>query len=110
MKMFLNGVHVIIPCKKCKVHAKNYILKTDLDEVCKNKNNIFKFWVELHNQINILLKKPVMKVSDAWELYAQKNGIFLAFTPLTLFAFTKEFNIIANTSSFRSDNSFQRST
>ena len=74
MKGFIKGIPYIIPCEKCSVHALNYIEKSDLDTVCKNRKSLFKFFVDLHNDVNKRLGRPTMTLQDAKDKYI--NGQF----------------------------------
>lgn len=72
MKEFLCNLTVTIPCKKCSMHYDNYIKKhkNQLDNICKNKNQLIKFLIDCHNQVNIRNGKKVLSYEDAMKLYS----------------------------------------
>ena len=71
MKSFIQGIPVMVPCEKCADHACAYIekRKDDLDEVVKNNENLFVFFVEFHNFVNSRLGKSQMSLEDARKMY-----------------------------------------
>lgn len=73
MKGFIRGIPYIIPCEKCSNHALNFIEKSNLDTVCKNKETLFKFFVDFHNEVNQRLGKPTMTLEQAKEKYINGN-------------------------------------
>lgn len=71
MKNVILGIPVLIPCETCKEHATNYIEqhKHHLMEICKTKNDLFKFLVDFHNFVNQRLGKRVICYEEAHNLY-----------------------------------------
>jgi hypothetical protein len=71
MKNVILGIPVLIPCEACKEHATNYIEqhKHYLMEICKTKNDLFKFLVDFHNFVNHRLGKRVICYEEAHNLY-----------------------------------------
>ena len=73
MKGFIRGIPYIIPCEKCSNHALNFIEKSNLDIVCKTKDNLFKFFVDFHNEVNTQLGKQRMTLEQAKQKYMNGN-------------------------------------
>ena len=71
MKNFIIGIPIMLPCETCKEHATAYIEKNKefLDYTCSSRDNLFKFFVDFHNYVNIRQNKPVMGYDDAYKLY-----------------------------------------
>jgi hypothetical protein len=72
MKQFIIGMEVMIPCEKCSDHATSYIEKNwnHLDEIVSTRDNLFKFFVDFHNEVNKRYNKPLMSYDEAYKLYS----------------------------------------
>ena len=77
MKNFIIGIPVMLPCEKCSYHASAYIESQypNLDEIVKNKDNLFTFFCNFHNIVNERLNKPTMSVKNAYELYSNNFNV-----------------------------------
>jgi hypothetical protein len=77
MKNYILAIPYTLPCEKCSNHARSFIESnySNLDIICSSKNNLFKFFVDFHNYVNIRYNKPIMSVQDAWKLYTGKATI-----------------------------------
>jgi len=62
---FIVSLTYLLPCKKCRFHLKNHLVEYDLDDVVRSKSNFFNFTVDLHNEVNRSLNKPVISYEDA---------------------------------------------
>lgn len=71
MKNWLQNLKWTIPCKMCSDHYGSYIFKNQnrLDEICQNRENLFAFFVDIHNKVNRRNNKPEMSLEDAKKLY-----------------------------------------
>jgi hypothetical protein len=73
MKNFLDGMPVMLACTICSEHATSFIeqkkAEGKLDEIVAGRENLFSFFVEFHNHVNLQAKKPIMSLSDAKTLY-----------------------------------------
>ena len=70
MKSYIQGIPVMVPCEKCADHATAYIeSRDDLDEVVKNKDSLFSFFVEFHNFVNERLGKKRIPMETAIKMY-----------------------------------------
>ena len=74
MKMFITGLPAIVSCDTCREHLYAYILKSDLDEVSSSRNSLFKFFVDLHNYVNLRTGKSSIDVDRAKETYGFYTG------------------------------------
>ena len=52
MKKFLLSLQNVLPCSYCQKHFKEFMDKTNMDEVLKNKNQYVKWMIDLHNDVN----------------------------------------------------------
>ena len=72
---FIKNLPYQLPCFSCSEHAKNYIKdkEHDLHQICRTKKNLFEFYVDFHNYVNIRNKKRTYTYEEAWDMYS--NGI-----------------------------------
>ena len=77
MKNFIIGIPVMLPCEKCSYHASAYIESQyeNLDEIVKNKQNLFTFFCNFHNIVNERLNKPTMSITDAYKFYSNNFNV-----------------------------------
>ena len=71
MKGFILGIPVMIPCEICRDHAISHIQNNydNLDLVVSNRENLFNFFVDFHNNVNRRYNKPEMNYDEAYDLY-----------------------------------------
>ena len=71
MKNFIFGIPVMLPCEKCREHANQFIESNynNLDNIVSSRDNLFKFFVDFHNNANIKTGKPEMSYEEAKKLY-----------------------------------------
>ncbi|ASZ85140.1 160L [Cherax quadricarinatus iridovirus] len=69
MIKLISALHVLIPCAKCKEHFYTYISSTDLNKITSSRENLFEFFVNVHNFVNKRNFKPQMSLQDAKRLY-----------------------------------------
>lgn len=69
MKNFIQSIPVFLPCKECQDHAFDFLRSSNLDKVVENRKELFTFFFNFHNAVNLRLKKPLMKIEDALKKY-----------------------------------------
>ena len=71
MKNFILGLPIMVPCVVCKEHATAFIEKhrNKLNDICSNRDDLFKFFVDFHNQVNKRYNKPILSYEDAYSIY-----------------------------------------
>jgi len=71
MKNFILGIPVMLPCEKCREHANQFIESNynNLDNIVSSRDNLFKFFVDFHNNANRKTGKPEMSYEEAKKLY-----------------------------------------
>ena len=75
---FIDSIPHILPCPMCGEHFKE-ILKTHQPDY-KDAQSMWKWSVDVHNEVNKSLDKPVLSYDEAWaEL--KKNGEPVEATP-----------------------------
>lgn len=55
MKNFILGIPSMVPCEKCIIHSTQYIEqhRDNLDNIVSTRENLFKWFVDFHNEVNI---------------------------------------------------------
>ena len=69
MKELLINLPLLVPCVTCKEHFYNFIKNSDIDNVTANRENLFRYFVDVHNYVNRRYKKPEMSLNDAKKIY-----------------------------------------
>lgn len=76
MKSFIMGIPVMVPCEKCADHATAYIeSRSDLDQVVKNRDSLFSFFVDFHNFVNERLGKDKIPMEAALKMYKGTTNV-----------------------------------
>ncbi len=60
----------MIPCKICKEHFK--VRTKDLKKFLNSKDDLFRYFVDVHNDVNRSLKKPEMSYEEAVAKHSTK--------------------------------------
>lgn len=69
---YIRGLPIMIPCDVCKNHAYTYISKFSDNQllfIAADKDRLFKFFWEFHNDVNKRTNKPVISLEKAYEIY-----------------------------------------
>jgi len=76
MKKLIANMPLLIPCVACKEHFFTFLKTANLDNATASKENLFKFFVDVHNYVNRRFRKPEMSLSDAKKMYGfDKSGV-----------------------------------
>ena len=68
-KNFFTNIQHILPCKICGNHYKKNLNKHELtDNILSSSDELFKWTVRMHNEVNILNNKKVIDYDKAREL------------------------------------------
>lgn len=70
MKDFITIVPLLLPCPSCQQHAHKIITNSNLNQAVQNRDTLFEFWVDFHNAVNIRLKKRIVSVQQARQMYS----------------------------------------
>ena len=83
-KKFFENLHDVIPCKLCSDNYKDHLIEFPLnDKVLSSKKNFIEWGIDVHNAVNKLNKKKIVKYDDAVYnivknlkyLYVKKNNV-----------------------------------
>ena len=75
MKQFITSFPIMVPCESCRDHAIAFIERNwnNIDAIVSSRNNVFEFFVKMHNMVNKKLNKPEMTISDAYKKYSPSS-------------------------------------
>lgn len=74
IKLFYNMKNGGILCHDCALHFKTYSDKNKIELCYNNKEQLFKYFVDLHNDVNIKTNKQLISIENAKELYKNSNN------------------------------------
>ena len=69
MKQLLLNLPLIVPCLSCKEHFYSFLRNSNLDHATNSRENLFAFFVDIHNYVNKRYNKPMMTLEDAKRMY-----------------------------------------
>ena len=70
LKGFINGIPEMVPCIECSEHARAFIEANKVRiENLKRGDEVFRFYFDFHNFVNMRLNKPVISYEQALKLY-----------------------------------------
>lgn len=76
MYIFLNSLGDVLPCKKCQINYKNNLVKYPVNnEVLNNKNNLTKWIIDIHNEVNKETNKKELTYQEALDSMKQQLDI-----------------------------------
>lgn len=80
IRNYINAIPFFLPCRECSIHAKSFIDSIqindkNLNNVLSSRKNLFEFFVDFHNKVNQRHNKPLMKYSDAYNIYFNVNRV-----------------------------------
>ena len=59
-----------IPCTTCTTEFRKFLKENNLHQICRNRNNLKKFMIDLHNYVNENLRKDVLDYTQVDQLYS----------------------------------------
>lgn len=64
-----------LPCSSCRPHASSFVEnnRNNLDEIVKNRENLFNFYVDFHNSVNQRKNKPLWTYEQSKKYYLGKS-------------------------------------
>lgn len=73
---FFKNLYKLIPCPYCSKDIKNIITDNINDNIFENKNKLIEWFIDIHNKVNIKLKKKkLFNKSEVDKLYIKSNHI-----------------------------------
>lgn len=71
MEEFLNNLKHTIPCEKCKIHYRQRLQRNPIINYLNNKQSLFRYTIDLHNQVNKSLGKKIYTYDEVVEIYRE---------------------------------------
>lgn len=62
---FFTNLSNILPCNKCCINYKKKLKENPIENSINNKNSLMKWVIDLHNNVNKSLKKPLLTYEQA---------------------------------------------
>lgn len=72
-KEFYEALQFMLPCPMCREHLKNHLIKYPITPHLDRREDLFKWTVMLHNEVNKSLNKPIFTEVEAL-LYIKRLG------------------------------------
>ena len=66
---FFLSLQNVLPCKLCQDHYKQHLIESPISSHLDNKESLVKWCFDLHNKVNISLKKPEFTYDEFIEKY-----------------------------------------
>ncbi len=58
-----------LSCSSCIIHFKEYMKKQNMYDICKNRENLKKFMIDLHNHVNKQNNKEILSYETVDKMY-----------------------------------------
>jgi len=71
---FFNNLVFLIPCNKCRIHYRNHLNKYPVINYLDNSDNLFKYTIKIHNEVNKTLNKRVYSYEEVVKFYRSEYG------------------------------------
>ena len=71
MEEFFNNLKSIIPCDKCRIHYRQRLERNPIINYLDNKESIFRYTINLHNQVNKSLNKKIYSYDEVVQIYKE---------------------------------------
>ena len=79
-RIFYGQIPYVIPCASCGEHLKEVYASNPIENALTSAEELFKWTVDVHNNVNKRLGKPVVSVEEArayWmNLPSESSGVF----------------------------------
>jgi hypothetical protein len=70
---FFNSLQYVLPCEKCQINLTKHYQKFPLtSNILSSKQNLIKWWIDIHNLVNHQTNKPLMTYDDAISVMERK--------------------------------------
>ena len=72
---FFDSLKHVLPCNKCKGHYKENLKKYDLNNSLNSRQDLVKWLIDLHNDVNRDNGKSVWSYSDVYNKYYNLHNV-----------------------------------
>ena len=66
---FFNSLVFLIPCDKCRIHYRQHINNNPVVNHLKNSDTLFRYTIDLHNEVNKSLGKKIYSYEEVAKIY-----------------------------------------
>ena len=66
---FFNSLQFVIPCDKCRIHYTERINKNPVINHLENSDSLFRYTIEIHNDVNKSLRKRTYIYDEVIKIY-----------------------------------------
>jgi hypothetical protein len=77
MKNFIFSLTYLLPCEVCKYNYSKKIKKLNINNIVKNKSNLIKMFIDIHNEVNVQTNKKKLTqqeaINEITKQYEKKN-------------------------------------
>ena len=76
-RSFFMSLPYVIPCTNCSDHFKKVLQTLPVDNKLTGKDDLFRWSVDVHNNVNARLNKPIIAYEDAynyWKTICDNDG------------------------------------
>ena len=71
---FFNNLVFLIPCDKCRIHYRQHINNNPVVNHLKNSDILFRYTIDLHNEVNKTLNKRTYSYEEVVKFYRIEYG------------------------------------
>ena len=72
VELFFNSLKFNIPCEKCRIHYTERLDKNPIIHHLKNSETLFKYTIDLHNEVNKSLGKRIYTYEEVVVIYKKE--------------------------------------
>ena len=72
-KNFFYSLQHVLPCSKCSENYKKHLKDYPIDNSLRDNDSLFKWTVDIHNEVNIITNKDTFSYEQAYDLYLNKQ-------------------------------------
>ena len=65
MKNFIHSLSYLLPCEECKYNYSKKLKKLNINNIVKNKSDLIKMFINIHNEVNIQTNKKIFIQNEA---------------------------------------------
>ena len=74
IRTFVETISKVLPCLNCRQNFNEHIKKIPLtDEILATNTTLIQWGIDMHNEVNKMLGKPSITISDVIDIYIKKN-------------------------------------
>ena len=72
--IFFLNLQNVLPCEKCSENFKENLKKYSLEEALENRDSLFRWTIDIHNEVNKETDKRTYSYEEVYQQYSQNNN------------------------------------